>query len=227
MNTQEWRSAESQKQPGSNRDPVSPVGRMLLAGFRAVGFLVKVLAVALAISMAAGQLAGFLGFLLPGVKSWQLSGYGWVTGAVLAIIGIPAGWVKLSFSNKSKASAAVERAPGAATGEPAGLAGRMAAGALTGAFIFSFVAGMMVMCWFSLGRCPFLPESWKYALGMPAALTSSGGGAGIQLTGDDAWLPVQFILGALILGAVCGALLLISFRGGRVIWRNGPFARPF
>ncbi len=229
MNPNQSPDADSEYQPPPlQRGPVSPGGRMLLAGFRAVWFAVKVLMVALVISMAAGQFVGLLGFFLPAVKSWQLSelsGYGWVAGAVLTIIGIPAGWVEVRSGNQSKT--AVEKDPGTATFEPAGLAGRMAAGALFGAILFSFVAGMILLCWISLGRCPFLHDSWKQALRMPAALASSDGGAGIQLTGDDALLPVLFIFGALILGAICGAILLVSFRGGRVIWTKGPFVSRF
>ncbi len=230
MNPNQSPDADSEYQPPPlQRGPVSPGGRMLLAGLRPVWFAFKVLMVALAISLTVGQLVGLLGFFLPGVKtwqlSWQLSGYGWVAGAVLAIIGIPAGWVKVGFSNQSKT--AVEKDPGTATFEPAGLAGRMAAGALFGAILFSFVAGLILLCWVSLGQCPFLHDSWKQALRMPAALASSDGGAGIQLTGDDALLPVLFIFGALILGAICGAILLISFRGGRVVWTKGPFVSRF
>ena len=203
MNINQWPGMENRNPQSDNpSDPIPLGGRIFLGCFGAMGFVAKVLVVAFFATLIAGP----LGFLFPGVGAETLQGYTWVAGSIMAIIGIPAGWIK--FGRESKPPPV----PGA-MGEPAGLGQRLAAGAAIGSITAMWGSCLLVLCWLSLERCPLLPPSWHEALAFSGAAVTSHTGSGYQFSGGGLWMPVLVVFGGTLLGAVLGAILLAFLRG--------------
>lgn len=211
MNSDQWHSPGGRNTPSaSTSEPIPLGGRIFLRCFGAAGFVAKVLVVAFFATLIAGP----LGFLFRGVSAEILQGYTWLAGAMLAIIGIPAGWIK--FGREAKAPPVA-----GGTMEPASLRQRLLGGALIGTGMAVWGSCLLLLCWLSLGRCPLLPASWHEALTFSGVAVSSRAGSGYHMSGGGLWMPVLFVFGATFLGAVFGAILL-AFLPGSVHWRNSP-----
>lgn len=83
----------------------------------------------------------------------------WCVGAAFAAIGLPLGWVGVSFGQRTS-SEAQARSP-EAEGKPCGLLGSILAGAFVGFLAGIFFGLFHMVMWYSLTLSPLLPESWR------------------------------------------------------------------
>jgi hypothetical protein len=103
----------------------------------------------LVIGLVAAYLVGFLG---------ETAGHiAWCVGAGLAAVGMPLGWVSISFGQKC-GRALPDRFRG--PGKPCGLLGSMLAGLFVGLLAGVLLGMAHTLMWYSLERSPFFPESW-------------------------------------------------------------------
>jgi hypothetical protein len=93
--------------------------------------------------------------------------YAWIAGAVISAVGIPLGWVKISYFDRAAKGTISVAAPSNAdqkSTEVRGFWPCIGFFALAGFILGVTFAGLLVMSWFSIAASPFAPAGWSQSI---------------------------------------------------------------
>lgn len=174
-------------------------------------------------SDALGFFASFIWKKWDAVRVRQIA---WVVGVVFTAIGIPLGWVKVTFNvprdtpPAPKTEAPEPIAATAPSRKATDILKATAGLAIGGAMLGVILGGFLALAWFSISVSPFAPESWSHSIESSTRDVTNptmDPGAGFSTTNPLLLrlmlVPpvVLAVLGALT-GLICGIIERVSQR---------------
>jgi hypothetical protein len=147
-------------------------------------------------------LVGAVGALVMGLFEHGVRQWGWVAGALLAAVGYPVGWVKLSGFKPHKMSKAEQEADARRPRQAMGPVGGCVAGILMGVILGILAWFVIVIFWVSLALSPLTPDPWREGFQTSMFFVNLPPGPTLAILG---WTTGVFALLGVVLG-LCGKI---------------------
>jgi hypothetical protein len=141
-----------------------------------------------------------LGALVLGLFPHEVRQWGWLAGALLAVVGYPVGWVSFPDFKARKMTRAEQEADERRPRKHLGPVAGSLVGILIGVILGLLVGFVLIVFWLSLALSPFTPDTWREGMHVGFLSVSMTSWTGLALLG---WPIAAFSVFGIVLG-LCG-----------------------